>query len=132
MKNLATASLTFTVEPMPGSPGVGGVAVVQDVASVRVKAGGTGTHRGAVSCLLSGVTAPGGLVQPPVGVPPAPTFAFTISGSSLKVLVDGKKALLEGDFAVVNVPLVSPSGVASAAPMKVSVSAAGQTKVRGT
>lgn len=131
MKNLATASLTLAVTPEVGSVGVGGVAVVQDVASVGVKAGGAGAHRGAVSCLLSGVTAPGGFIQPTVpGLPPA-SMQFYIQGSASKVLVDGKAALLDGDEAVVNVPLVSPSGATATAPMKVSVRAAGQLKVRG-
>lgn len=127
MKDLATASLEFKVTQNAGSSGIvlpTTSVTIQDVASVSVKAGGAGAHRGAVNCLLSGVGGPTGYVQ-------ADAAAFKLQGTSEKVLVDGKPALLQGDHADVNVTLVHATASPIEASMRVEVDSAGQTKVRG-
>ena len=95
--------------------------------SVKVKADGKGCYSGVINITVIGATA-GTVSQTKDGV-------GTITGSAIKVKIDGQGAVLMGDST--KDPIICPatdsaSGASATIPVPVTILDAGQTKVMGS
>lgn len=132
--DFAVLGATLVVEPAPGSTGVGGVATFVTAPGLKARANGKAIYTGDITISVSGVTNPTTNATIPSGTSPDPE-TFTLSPTSAKCRIGGKKPLRIGDKVSVLVnPLVpaTPSPTPSPTSMVVRVANAGQQKVRGS